>query len=560
MQKNMHFLSKLILVTLVMYLAGPAYGIMTRVRSSQGNNVQLEIHSDESSVFCGTSMFPKGSGNLIPSFEGGWGNCIAVARDINGDGAMEDSCHGSGRARSIPGSNCSLESYAELEALFNSGERMDQAANRIEHNRVWSTLDTDDLADWPPEFRAGRTASGAINKIGAETISTRLGDCFSSSFTGGVPPRGVSFEYSFYFLNFGESNNMVYGHLFIRNMSEYLKWSPNEAFRTQVANTPNGQKWNFCLNYFTGYFGIGSNAVSMDEGWAMHPAKEIVAVTDRDGMEDGFTQGGIAFSVGHKMLRAPQFKGQQAIFTGMHGMRWGSDFGGPQTRDLFQTSDAGLVYRACLGELYPNLDELANQMYGGQLNPLTGRPCWGWPGQLRPTDQYYNLWVWGNQGRTQNAIYAEITDFGPRDSTSCDYVLMFVYPANAPYVYKTLDIANIYDPDLQVHMVPMQNHAEVAQVVYDGAYILPETPVAPPLTIVPGDRKVTITWSNVNLNTPDAYYFFIQQHPEIDPDGLYREYDFEGYRLYRSFVGPSDSHSELIFDCSLSDNNIHRQL
>jgi hypothetical protein len=556
MQKNMDYLSKLILVALMVCLAGPAYGIQTRDRLAQGNNLQLNVTCTSSSVFWGTSMFPAGSGNLIPSFEGGWGHCLAVARDKDGDGVIDDTLYGGGRARSVNGMNSSLESYAQIEALYNAGERMVNAVSRVDVNRVWSSLDADDMADWPPEFREGRTAAGDPILHGAETIVTRFGDAFNTSFAQSKVPRGVSFEYRIHFLNFGESNNMAYGSLFIRNMSEYLKWNDTDGFVEQVAATPDGQNWNFVLCYFAQYFGIGSDAVRMDEGWAMHPADKIVSVVDYDGMEAGFTNGGVAFNISHKMLRNCSLDDQTMEMTALHCMRWGAEFGGPRGADIYGLSDAGLVYRASLGELYPNYEETAEQLYDSQLSPITGRVCWGWPGLPRPTDTYYDAWLWGRRGRACYNTYGEITDFGPRDSTSCDWVIMAVYPDNPPMVLKQTDADNLYDPDIQMHMAPVNVYAEVAQVVYEGGYILPETPIPPALTIIPGDRKVTITWSNINVNTPDAYYYFIQEHPEIDPGGVYREYDFEGYRLYRSFVGPSDSHSEMIMDCSLSAGNL----
>ena len=556
MQKNMHFLSKLIVAALILALSGPAYGIMTKSRMSQGNNVQLSFELGNG-LFTGSGMFPKGSGNLIPSFEGGWGNAMAIARDIDGDGAMEDTSNGGSRGRSIFGGNYSLESYDLLRALYDGGEaRMDQACNRLENNRVWSSLDPDDMADWPPEFREGRSVSGAPILHGAETILSRFGNAFNSSFAGGVPAPGPSLEYRCHFMNFGESNDMIYTHLFIRNMSEYIKWGPNEVIVEQVANTPDGQTWNFCLNFYSTYLGIGASAAGMDDCWIMHSEKAIVALADPDGMEGGFTRGGNTFYIAHKMIRNPVVNGEEMVFTGHHGHRWGNDFGGPNTKDFFSMSDAGLCYRACLGELHPNPDEVAQDMYDGQLNPLTGRPCWGWPGRLLPADELYDKWVWGKEGRQQCTIYAEARDFAPRDSTSCDFVTMFVYPANPPAVFLVEDIANIYDPDLQEQAVTIEQYAAVAQTVFEGDFILPETPVPPPLTIIPGDRAVTITWSNVNVNTSDAYYAFIQEHPDLDPGGIYREYDFEGYRLYRSFVGPSDSHSEMIFECSLGANNV----
>ncbi|MFC1537662.1 PQQ-binding-like beta-propeller repeat protein, partial [Gemmatimonadota bacterium] len=500
---------------------------------TQGNNVQLNFNLGLS-VLEGFHYFPKGSGNQIPTYEGGWGHNLAVARDKDGDGVKEDTLYGSGRGRSIPGANSSLESYQELEALFNAGEEMHLAARSHDHNRIWSSLNVCDTEDWPPEFREGRTAGGVPILFGAETVACRFGDAFNTGFHLGVPPRGVSFEYRFHFFNFGESANMVYGHLFIRNMSEYLKWNQNPDFVSQVADTPGGQDWNFALCYFAQYFGIGANAISMDEGWAMQPAKGIVAVVDYNGMEEGFTAGGLAFHVGHKMLRHPSFNGQEMVMTAQHCMRWGSEFDGPVGVDLYGNGDPGLVYRASLGELCPDIDLLAGQLYGNQINPITGRPAIGWPGLPRPTDEYYDAWLWGRRGRAQYTTYAEIQDFGPRDSTSCDFALMFVYPANPPMVLKGTEPGNLYDPDVQLHMVPMEEHAAVAQSVYESGYILPEPPPSPLLTLIPGDGQVTLTWSDVNTMTPDPYYSFLQNNSDLDPGGVYREYDFVGYRVYRS--------------------------
>ena len=68
---------------------------------------------------------------------------------------------------------------------------------------------------------------------------------------------------------------------------------------------------------------------------------------------------------------------------------------------------------------------------------------------------------------------------------------------------------------------------------------------------------MTLTWSNVNLNTPDNYYYFVQENSDAFANAnAYVEYDFEGYKLYRSYVGASDAHSELIYQCSLSDGNL----
>ena len=116
--------------------------------------------------------------------------------------------------------------------------------------------------------------------------------------------------------------------------------------------------------------------------------------------------------------------------------------------------------------------------------------------------------------------------------------------------------ANIDDPMMQELLKPAEDWSEIAEIIVNGGFQVPVSPTTPPLTIVPGDRQVTLTWSDLPLQQPDPYYAFLQDNPELDPDGVYRQYDFEGFRVYRSFVGPNDSHSELLADYNLSSSNL----
>ncbi len=72
-------------------------------------------------------------------------------------------------------------------------------------------LDAAELADWPMEASQGpKTASGEPILHGAETMFVHSGDVFNS---WGGPTSGVYMGWSFYFLDFAESNNMVYVHV-----------------------------------------------------------------------------------------------------------------------------------------------------------------------------------------------------------------------------------------------------------------------------------------------------------------------------------------------------------
>ncbi len=556
MLKTKHLLFKLAVVALVLGLASSAPAIQTKSRVSQGNNFGFELNLG-STVFTGTSEYPRGSGNEIPTYEGCWGHFLSVARDIDGDGVMEDSSYGSSRGRSVGGRRASLEAMDLVLEGWNAGHRLDQWMGRVENNEVWSSLDPDCLARWPAEFRTGRTMSGEPILHGVETMGVMHSDVFNTSYHRGVPPPGSSMEYQLYFLNYAESNDIGYGHVFIRNMSEYLKYNYNEDFRNAVAGTPDGQVWGgMAFLYTENYVGIGHSAASMDEGWAFHPEKEIKCMVDYDGMEDGFTMGGFAFMLGYKSLRPCSFNGETMQLSNCNNMRWGQEFGFPIYVDVANTSQSGWVHEwACA--VHDGIEEdLSHTWFAGELSPWTGRPAVGVPGMLLPTDDRFSQWLWGRGGRVNATSWSEIHNFGPRDTTSTDFAIMCCYPANPPMILKPSSIEYIDDPELQEQMAPMEAMGDVVKLVYQGGYILPETPKPPPLTIIPGDRQVTITWSNVNLNTPDQYYYFVQDNPDVDPSGNYREYDFEGYKLYRNYVGPSDAHSELIFQCSLSEGNV----
>jgi hypothetical protein len=77
---------------------------------------------------------------------------------------------------------------------------------------------------------------------------------------------------------------------------------------------------------------------------------------------------------------------------------------------------------------------------------------------------------------------------------------------------------------------------KTAQFIYDKNWLLPGPPPPPQLTLIPGDVKVTLTWNSEPEKTPDPYYDVVSS-PGALYDPFYREYDFEGYRIWRSMTG-----------------------
>lgn len=92
----------------------------------------------------------------------------------------------------------------------------------------------------------------------------------------------------------------------------------------------------------------------------------------------------------------------------------------------------------------------------------------------------------------------------------------------------------------EVTTVPrsLLNKALIAQAVYDNKFLLPFSPEPPTFFLVPGNNQVTVAWQKSESETIKAGggdpYFAIASDPTstlYDPN--FRQYDVEGYRIYR---------------------------
>src|SRR5690606_33633182 len=84
--------------------------------------------------------------------------------------------------------------------------------------------------------------------------------------------------------------------------------------------------------------------------------------------------------------------------------------------------------------------------------------------------------------------------------------------------------------------------ALTAQAVFDAKFLLPFAPASPEFFLIPGDNTVTVLWkpsqSEVDgdpyFNIASAATVGINANPLYDPN--YRQFDVEGYRVYRGRV------------------------
>jgi hypothetical protein len=70
------------------------------------------------------------------------------------------------------------------------------------------------------------------------------------------------------------------------------------------------------------------------------------------------------------------------------------------------------------------------------------------------------------------------------------------------------------------------------QGIYDLGFIKASPPPRPDITLLPGDGQVTVLWNDGPVFTPDPTF---EEFVQLDPH--YRQYDFEGFRLWRSRTG-----------------------
>jgi hypothetical protein len=93
----------------------------------------------------------------------------------------------------------------------------------------------------------------------------------------------------------------------------------------------------------------------------------------------------------------------------------------------------------------------------------------------------------------------------------------------------------------------MLGKAKTAQAVFDNKFLLPFAPDSPEFFLVPGDNQVTVLWRpSASESTGDPFFQVASAaliagtpNPLYDPN--YRQFDVEGYRIYRGRVDAPNS-------------------
>jgi len=106
--------------------------------------------------------------------------------------------------------------------------------------------------------------------------------------------------------------------------------------------------------------------------------------------------------------------------------------------------------------------------------------------------------------------------------------------------------ANLKVDQEEIKVIPQSllGKAQIAQTVFNNKFLQPAPPDAPQFFLLPGDNQVTVLWrlsgTEPGQGAGDPYFQAAIQPTLFDPN--YRQFDVEGYRVYR---GRTDSPNSL---------------
>jgi hypothetical protein len=94
----------------------------------------------------------------------------------------------------------------------------------------------------------------------------------------------------------------------------------------------------------------------------------------------------------------------------------------------------------------------------------------------------------------------------------------------------------IEDDEVDVAPRSLLHKARLAQAMVDHKFQMPEAPAQPQFFLIPGDHRVTVVWQPSSSETAgDPYFPIAADLTSAAYDPNYRQFDVEGYRLYRGF-------------------------
>lgn len=154
-----------------------------------------------------------------------------------------------------------------------------------------------------------------------------------------------------------------------------------------------------------------------------------------------------------------------------------------------------------------------------------------------PTDKDRYMMMAGYDYRSGIYMPYDSIDPGPADKRFLQSTGPFSLAPGDSTVLVVAVIAAEYWINGEQDTLPLAKVSSTAQFIYDMNWLLPAPPPSPNVRLIPRDKEIIITWDNYSETQPDPYYKIASLPGSAGYDPNYKEYDFEGYKLYKSEDG-----------------------
>jgi len=438
------------------------------------------------------------------------GLSVAGLFDSDGDGVLEDTVETAGLYD---------EEWREGKASLGQ----DDPANRL-----YRSKNTADLAAWPDEFRDETGEPKIFGQEDVVCIYTDIGGPIN--ITAGSKRLGVETYQRVKLFSVTSQKDIMYVQWNFKNVTSFIDEDINGD---GVSDVTGPYEIKDMLALVNTDFDVGD---ADDDRAAVSPLYNLAIYWDTDFTEANFTNP-VGF-MGIKFLDSPSQLGRPADGVdndgdgqvdeadepnriGMSGFTLTTNRGGPREDPATDTEAYRIMVNAPGEVTEPQWDPEADLIVSNFEDDLRARLITG-PFDL-PAD-------------------------GSFQKVEVGYML--AEPLRSP--------ADPNDITLNGELLPLLGLAQTVQITFDTDFNLPAPPVSPNMTLTERDGMVIITWDDLPEVTPDPFYP-VSQVP-TNPDGTpaatynpdYLEYDFQGYRVYRSLTTNRDD-ARLVAQFDLKD-------
>ena len=412
----------------------------------------------------------------------------------------------------------SYKDTVETEAVYDEEWREGKASLSQDDpaNRVYSSKNSADLAAWPEEFR---DENGEPKVYGQEDIV-----CIYTDIGGPVNPTAGSFRLGvetyerIKIFSVTSQQDILYVNWRFKNVTGFIDEDVNGD---GVSDVKGPYTIKGMLAIINTDFDIGD---ADDDRAAVSPLYNMSIYWDSDFSEGTFTNP-VGF-LGMKFLESPAEVGRPPDGVDNNGNGQVDEEGEPNRIGL---SSFTITTNRGGGREDPNTDAEAYRIMTNAPGEIT-EPQWDPEADLIVSDFQDDL-----RARLLTGPFDLPAD-GSIQTVEVGY--FFAEPLRSP--------PNTDDITLDGELIPLIGLAQTVQTTFDTDFNLPAPPVSPNMRLIERDGMVIVTWDDLPETTSDPFYPVSQV--ATNPDGTpastynpdYLEYDFQGYRVYRSLSSDSE--------------------